>query len=301
MCQNMKEKEEPRDYPLKLSIRERIEETTSVVSLWLGRPDRVLEPEASRYQSFFDSLKPGHFLMVWLPQTPDKEKDQSALDSIPLGVAGVDKTGQQLLITVQMVGPTTTMLSQYKPGDSLGVLGPLGRPFTLPEPEDPGRVVLVGGGVGLAPLRFLRETLVEQEGDLGNNSKLLYGMKTRKEFLYRKELSDAKGVELFTDDGTLGTQGFPTDRLARLLETEDISQIFFCGPEPMMKAGYNVIERFFNGLRDSSSLSVEYSLETRFYCGVGVCGLCSHEKDPCGKLVCRDGPVFSHHEVGFLK
>jgi len=293
-----------KDYPLSFVIKETVRETPAVRTFILSRPGKYLETDEPRYTRFLEKAGPGRFVMVWLPAGKGGRNDHTACDSIPLGISRVFEDDCSFAITVEKVGPTTSLLFRYTEGDALGIMGPFGRGFSLPEAGGgegtQGPVLIVAGGVGLAPLRYLYDTLHHKTP--GGHIQLLYGVRTKEELLYKQDLKNhfAK-VTLFSDDGTLGTHGFPTDDLPSVLKEHKPRSIYVCGPEPMLKAVHRIIDKYINDKTTRHEILAEYSLETRFYCGVGICGLCSHEKDRKGRLVCKDGPVFSHDELGFWK
>ncbi len=308
---------ESRDYPLRFVIDGVISETKTVKTFVLKQPKSCFEIDLSRYNTFFETLAPGGFVMLWLPEAKGEGDDHAASDSIPLGVSGIFREERSFSVTVQKVGPTTGQLFRHGKGDAVGITGQKGRLFTLPDPAgkeaahgaaSKSRVLLVAGGVGIAPLRALYQHLFA-EGFGTADLKLLYGVRTKKELIFAAEIKGSfgtlppePGAILFSDDGSLGIHGFPTERLTETFRDFFPSHVYFCGPEPMLKAAYKTIE---DSVKTDESIIwpqvIEYSLETRFYCGVGICGLCSCEKDLKGRLVCRDGPIFSHEELSFWK
>ena len=195
---------------------------------------------------------PGQFLMVWLPRVDEK----------PLAVSGAVEG--RFAVTSRARGPFTRKLMDLKPGDTVGVRGPYGNAF---EPVEP--MVLVAGGIGLATIAPLKDRFPE--------SALIFGARTRDEVFWRTRFPD---MTVCTDDGSEGYHGFPTDLLRDRVATDTPALVCVCGPEPMMKAAFDLCE--------AAGAPLQASLERYMKCGFGVCGQCCCDD----KLVCLDGPVF---------
>ncbi|HKM60779.1 MAG TPA: dihydroorotate dehydrogenase electron transfer subunit [Candidatus Bathyarchaeia archaeon] len=216
----------------------------------------------------FDKLcskaKPGQFLMLWLP----------GIDEIPLSVMDIGK--DLVSVSVKVVGDATRHLHELEAGATVGVRGPFGNSFT----ESRGRVLLVGGGTGTAPLLFLAKQLATKTEKLS----FVEGAKTKDELLFVRELGSVcneKSLITTTEDGTYGLQCMVTEPLAKLLDREKFDMIYTCGPEVMVKKIFDLTEQ--------RKLPLEASLERLMRCGIGLCGSCV-----IGKYrVCRDGPVFT--------
>ncbi len=215
---------------------------------------------------------PGQFLMLWIP----------GIDEIPLsilsGSAGVAE------FTVKAVGDATRHLHNMKKGDLVGVRGPLGNNFT----ESRGRVLLIGGGTGVAPLLFLGRRLAPKIDRLT----FIIGAKTKSELIFLNEL-DALCTEessvATTEDGSYGLQCLATEPLEKLLDKQKFNMIYTCGPEQMVRKVFELAEKH--------EIPMEASLERLMRCGIGLCGSCM-----IGKYrVCRDGPVFTMAKLSEMK
>lgn len=184
-------------------------------------------------------------------------------------------------IVIRVVGKGTDILKDYEPGD-IDVLGPLGRGFTLEQNSD---VLLVGGGVGAAPLYFLAKELSNRNCKVS----LIYGASCN-DFIYcRESYSKACNDLVFTtDDGTCGEKGIVTDAMKKILAGKKFKRIYTCGPEKMMEGVYSI---------GKSHAPVEISVENYFGCGVGVCAGCTVMTKDGYKRACIDGPVFSGADV----
>jgi dihydroorotate dehydrogenase electron transfer subunit len=212
--------------------------------------------------------KPGQFLMLWIPR----------VDEIPLSVlnAGDGKVS----VTVKAVGEATQALHGLKSGNIIGVRGPLGTSFT----ERRGRILMVGGGTGTAPLLFLAKKLAAKAERLS----FVMGAKTRGELLFLDEL-DALCTEestiATTEDGSYGLRCLATEPLEELLKREKFDVVYTCGPETMVRQVFELAEK--------RGIVLEASLERLMRCGIGLCGSCV-----IGKYrVCRDGPVFNSEQL----
>ena len=208
---------------------------------------------------FFDASlypKPGQYMMLWV----------RGIDEIPMSFSYPNG------MTVQRVGDATSALFDLGPGSSIGVRGPLGNGFTL-EGE---QILLVGGGVGAAPLAFLGDVAK----DKGVEVTTLVGYRCCDDVLFEERFRKMGDLVITTDDGSLGTCGRASSGLS-CLDLEDYDQIYLCGPEVMM---VDIIQRC-KGFEDK----IQASIERYMKCGMGVCGSCC--LDPDGTRVCVEGPV----------
>lgn len=209
--------------------------------------------------------KPGQFLMLWIP----------GVDEIPLSILDANEDGA-VSVAVKKVGEATQALHNKKVGEIVGLRGPFGNSFTLKE----GKILMVGGGTGTAPLLFLAKKLTSK------TIKLVFviGAKTKKELLFIDKLEEICGkrdLVATTEDGSYGVKGLATTPLETLLTKERFDMICTCGPEQMMRKVFDLAEKH--------GIALEASLERLMRCAIGLCGSCV-----VGKYrVCRDGPVFN--------
>ncbi|MDD2586873.1 MAG: dihydroorotate dehydrogenase electron transfer subunit [Syntrophomonadaceae bacterium] len=227
--------------------------------------------------------EPGQFVHIM----PDM--DNGPLLRRPLSLYDVDKKSGSITLLYKVVGQGTRLLTRVRNKDYVDVMGPLGRGFSLPGVAQ--NVLLIGGGVGIAPLIYLARALKE----LGCNIKVLYGTGTRSELVVFDKLRQI-GVEIMpaTMDGTVGYKGLVTDLLADKVNPSEIDFIYTCGPEPMMAGVAQFAKQ--NGIPG------EASLEEHMACGVGACLGCARKlkaEDQHYIKVCKDGPVFSFAEIDF--
>lgn len=226
------------------------------------------------------AFEPGQFNMLYL----------FAAGEVPISVSGDPARGDHLLHTVRRVGAVTRGLCSLTAGDEIGVRGPFGTAW--PVDDAVGRdVVLVAGGIGLAPLRPALYRILARRRDYGRVV-LLYGARTPEDLLFRGELESWRGrfdleVEVTVDnaaeDSWFGEVGVVTRLIRRAPFEPGHTTAFVCGPEVMMR--FTVRELEDRGLAPGD---VHVSLERNMRCGVGLCGHC--QLGP--HFVCCDGPVF---------
>lgn len=215
---------------------------------------------------------PGQFVQVKVEGSP------STFLRRPISVNFVDRGQNELWLLVQLRGDGTRRLGQLQSGDSLEVLFPLGNGFTQ-EVNAGERVLLVGGGVGVAPLleygKYIREH--------GGEPVFLLGARSSADLLELDLFRQYGEVYVTTEDGSAGEKGFVTNH--SVLDRANFSRISVCGPKPMMMA----VGRY----ASVTGLPCEVSLENMMACGLGAC-LCCVEKTVRGNVcVCTEGPVFN--------
>jgi dihydroorotate dehydrogenase electron transfer subunit len=217
--------------------------------------------------------KPGQFLMLWIPK----------VDEIPLSILDANEDGT-VSVAVKKVGEATEALHSKKVGEVIGIRGPFGNSFTIKN----GRILMVGGGTGIAPLLFLTKKLASKTAKLV----FVMGAKTKEELMFIDELEElcSKGnVVATTEDGSYGVKGLATTPLETLLTKERFDMLYTCGPEQMMRKVFDLAEKH--------RIALEASLERLMRCAIGLCGSCV-----VGKYrVCRDGPVFTASQLREVK
>ena len=217
------------------------------------------------------AAQPGQFIMVHC--------GEETLLRRPLSIHQV-ANNSKLAFLVNVVGKGTHWLAQCQVGDNIDLLGPLGNRFSIHPESD--KLLLLAGGIGIAPLRFLADEAVKR----GRSVTLLYGTPTAHR--YPEDLLPPQ-IKLVTvsEDGSAGKKGLITDLLPDFIDWAD--QIFACGPLPMYQAMTQIAE-----LKDTP---VQVSLETRMGCGRGICYGCTVKTRGGLKQVCWNGPVFSLDDV----
>ena len=222
------------------------------------------------------SPKPGQFALIWVP----------GIDEVPMSISGYDNDGNWS-ITVKNVGECTNAIFQLKIGDYIGVRGPLGNYFELPN-NDSKIIFLIGGGIGIASLKCLASELHKKKFKLI----IIESVKIKNEIIFINDFQafNNENSEIFytTDDGSYGLKGFASDFFEKLIrgysqENLSDSMAYTCGPEKMMYKIFRICETY--------NIQLQASLERIMRCGCGLCGLCAI--DPLGLLVCKDGPIFN--------
>lgn len=228
--------------------------------------------------------KPGHFCMLEVNSSFSKDP----LLRRPLSISNV--SGDTLIFLYRIAGRGTEMLSKIGKGRKIKVLGPLGTFFRLDRFKT---VLMVGGGIGAAPMFFLANKLKSEKKDFG----LFLGARNVGDLPDLEDCRKIMGKEpiVSTEDGSIGSTGVITEPLTEYLETNssiisDKTVIAACGPWPMLRAIHYLAEEF--------SLSCHVSLEAQMACGVGLCLGCAVESSQGGYLhVCREGPVVESKKI----
>lgn len=218
-----------------------------------------------------DGILPGQFVEVRVDGT------SSTMLRRPISINNVIPEDNEIWLLVHVVGDGTAWMSRLKEGDLLNCVLPLGNGFTLPATGE--RLLLVGGGVGTAPLLYLGKRCVQA----GATPVFLLGAKSKSDLLQFDEFNKIGKVCVTTEDGSFGERGFVTNH--SILQSESFTRIQVCGPKPMMMA----VAKY----AASCNTECEMSLENMMACGLGAC-LCCVEKTVKGNTcVCKEGPVFN--------
>lgn len=214
--------------------------------------------------------KPGQFVMLWMPRL--NERPFSIMDNNPLR------------FNIANVGETSAKIHSLKVGDKISLRGPYGNGFSLKGGEK--KVVLVGGGYGVAPLYFFAKHCLAR----GVTPVMVIGGRTAQDILLEKDFFEL-GVKTIvtTDDGSLGMKGFATDGAKHAIAEGGVDAVYSCGPEKMMAV-------LAVACRDAG-IHCQLSTERYMGCGVGICGKCVCD----GVRLCRDGPVLTGEEALALK
>ena len=229
--------------------------------------------------------QPGQFTMLYAFGTGE----------VPISISGVG--GERLVHTVRAVGDVTRAICESQPGTLLGVRGPFGNAWPLTDAVG-GDVVVVAGGIGLAPLRAAFRHLLEHRADYGELA-LLYGARTPDDLIYTEELDRWRGerdvqVEITVDHaegGWRGKVGVVPKLIGNARFEATAVSAFVVGPEIMMRyAAQALLDRGVAPAR------IHLSMERDMKCGLGHCGHC--QLGPT--LICRDGPVYSYDRVAPL-
>ena len=195
----------------------------------------------------------------------------------PISLHFVDRQRNEVGFLVQKAGPGTASLWEKRPGSTLNAVLPLGNGFTMP--ASPGqKFLLVGGGVGVAPLLFLGAEMKR----MGARPTFLLGSRSKSDLLRLDVYRGCGDVYVTTEDGSEGEKGFVTQH--SILRNEKFDRIAVCGPKPMMMAMASYAK--------SVGTPCEVSLENTMACGLGACLCCVEDTAEGNVCVCKEGPVF---------
>jgi NAD(P)H-flavin reductase len=208
---------------------------------------------------------------------------------VPISISGDPAVTERLEHTTRRVGMVTRAMGLLKPGDAIGVRGPYGTHWPLTE-EDGRDIVIIAGGIGLAPLRPVLYHLMAQR-ERYRKIVLLYGARSPEEILYKRELERWRGkfdleVQVTVDRGASnwrGAVGVVTPLVARAPFDPSNTLALVCGPEIMMRFAIIELQR-----RGVSQERIFVSMERNMKCALGYCGHCQYGST----FVCKDGPVF---------
>ncbi len=232
----------------------------------------ILQPENA---DVLNGIRPGQFVQVRIDNSP------STFLRRPISVNFIDRKASALWLLIRNAGAGTEILTSLLPGQMLNLIVGLGNGFSMPKSKrEP--VLLVGGGVGVAPLLYFGAILQSE----GYRPEFLLGARTGLDLLEVDLFRRYGRVHLSTDDGSVGERGVITSNPAL---RERYQRIYCCGPVAMMKA----VAKKARAL----DVACEVSLENMMACGIGAC-LCCVEKTVKGNVcVCTEGPVFDIKEL----
>jgi NAD(P)H-flavin reductase len=258
--------------PVAFRVAARERETADTWTLTL---ERVGGPEPV--------IGPGQFMMVYA----------FGVGEVPVSVSGPPNRPGPVVLTVRAVGAVTRAICAAGTGAVLGLRGPFGNTWPVDDAAG-GDVLVVAGGIGLAPLRPVVLTVLAAPGSYGSAT-VLYGARTPHDLLFRRELERwPDGVELDVTVDAAGADwrgkvGVVPSLVSSARFRPEATTAFVCGPEVMMR--FTVDALLDAGVRADR---IMLSLERDMHCGVGLCGHC--QLGPT--LICRDGPVYSYAEIG---
>lgn len=217
-------------------------------------------------------MLPGQFVEVRVDNSP------STFLRRPISINNVDYDRNELWLLVAAVGDGTRQLQKLQKGNRLNCVLPLGNSFTMPT-DSTQKVLLVGGGVGVAPLLYFGKRIKA----MGGEPTFLLGARSAKDVLERELFEQVGRVFITTEDGSEGEKGFVTNH--SVLAQEHFDHISTCGPKPMMMA----VARY----AFKNDIECEVSLENKMACGVGACLCCVEKTVEGNKCVCKEGPVMN--------
>ncbi|MGC9323713.1 MAG: dihydroorotate dehydrogenase electron transfer subunit [Desulfomonilia bacterium] len=221
-----------------------------------------------------DAVRPGQFLMV--------QVNTSLEPFLRRPLAVLSSREQCIEILFKVRGKGTKILSEKRAGDSVSILGPLGKGFTEPDPGE--QVLYVAGGAGLPPILSMAEHICR--------GIFIYGAKTGVEIPVKNRLLSLRAEQtlITTEDGSVGEKGRATEMLSRIIKNiPSLTRIYACGPNDMLHETWKIAIQ--TGTR------CEVSLEEHMACGFGVCTGCIVETRHGNQRVCKEGPVFDAGDI----
>ena len=217
-------------------------------------------------------MRPGQFAEIRVDGSP------TTFLRRPISINYVDRVKNEIWFLIQLIGDGTIHLGETPIGSTLNVILPLGNGFTMLE-DASKKALLVGGGVGTAPLLYLGEQLAAK----GCKPTFLLGAKSNKDLLQLEHFETYGKVCTTTEDGSHGEKGYVTQH--SLLAQQTFDQIYACGPKPMMMAVAQYAHE--------KGICCEVSLENTMACGIGACLCCVENTKEGHVCVCKEGPVFN--------
>jgi NAD(P)H-flavin reductase len=258
-------------------VKQVTKETPDTFTLTVSREDNGEQP----------AFAPGQFSMLWV----------FGIGELPISISGDPANREQLVYTVRSVGKATHALVSQEPGTEIGVRGPFGNGWPV-EAARGHDVIIIAGGIGLAPLRPAIYEVLRNRAEYGRLV-ILYGARSPRELLYRKELASwarqpETQVLVTVDYGGLGWHGHvgvvtTLFKYARLHPSRSVAML--CGPEIMMRFVTRQLQE--HGLQEDN---IHLSMERNMKCAAGFCGHCQYGPH----FICKDGPIFTYSKIGKL-
>lgn len=228
-----------------------------------------------RMEELPEKIESGNFAEIRVDHTPDVFLRR------PFSVYDVDYEKKNISFFIKNIGKGTDLLGKLEEGDNVNIIYPLGNSFS---DNKTGKVLLIGGGTGIAPLLLLARKVKKS----GSEVFYLIGGRTAKDIHLVEEFETYGTVLITTEDGSLGEKGMVTDH-SIWESVSDFAKIYTCGPDPMMKAVAKITQ--------AKQIPCEASLENTMACGFGACLCCITETTEGNKCVCTEGPVFNVNDL----
>lgn len=257
--------------PKAYHVKSIAQETADVFSLTLSLKEEQIP-----------SFLPGQFNMLYL----------FGFGEVPISISGDPTQKEELVHTVRSVGAVTKAMQKLKEGDEIGVRGPFGTHWPLSQKDCD--VLVIAGGVGLAPLRSALFHLTANR-DQYKKVTLLYGTRTPQDILYKDEMKkwEELGIEVHisvdhADTDWYGHVGVITTLISRYLTSPQNTLVLLCGPEVMIKFSLQELMR-----TEMNERAIHIAMERNMQCAVGFCGHCQYGP----YFICKDGPIFSYEQL----
>ena len=223
-----------------------------------------------------EEIKAGQFVQVRVDEA------QHTYLRRPISIHDVDYKNRTITLLVQRVGEGSNKIADTELNDTLNIIYPLGNGFTLPE-DKKQNAILVGGGIGIAPLYYLGKMLKEK----GIEPQFLLGGRSKSDLIMLEDFEAVGKVYITTNDGSLGEEGFVTQH--SIWKEKKFDMIYTCGPKPMMMA--------LTKMARENNIDCEVSLENLMACGLGACLCCVENTIEGHVCVCKEGPVININKL----
>ena len=222
-----------------------------------------------------EEIKAGQFVQVRVDDA------QHTYLRRPISIHDVDYQNRTITLLVQRVGEGSNKIADTELNDTLNIIYPLGNGFTIPEKNQ--NAILVGGGIGIAPLYYLVKMLKEK----GIEPQFLLGGRSKSDLIMLEDFESVGKVYITTNDGSLGEEGFVTQH--SIWKEKKFDMIYTCGPKPMMMA--------LTKMARENNIDCEVSLENLMACGLGACLCCVENTIEGHVCVCKEGPVININKL----
>ena len=222
-----------------------------------------------------EEIKAGQFVQVRVDDA------QHTYLRRPISIHDVDYQNRTITLLVQRVGEGSNKIADTELNDTLNIIYPLGNGFTIPEKNQ--NAILVGGGIGIAPLYYLGKILKEK----GIEPQFLLGGRSKSDLIMLEDFESVGKVYITTNDGSLGEEGFVTQH--SIWKEKKFDMIYTCGPKPMMMA--------LTKMARENNIDCEVSLENLMACGLGACLCCVENTIEGHVCVCKEGPVININKL----
>ena len=223
-----------------------------------------------------EEIKAGQFVQVRVDDA------QHTYLRRPISIHDVDYKNRTITLLVQRVGEGSNKIADTELNDTLNIIYPLGNGFTLPEDKNQ-KAILVGGGIGIAPLYYLGKMLKEK----GIEPQFLLGGRSKSDLIMLEDFEAVGKVYITTNDGSLGEEGFVTQH--SIWKEKKFDMIYTCGPKPMMMA--------LTKMARENNIDCEVSLENLMACGLGACLCCVENTIEGHVCVCKECPVININKL----
>lgn len=226
-------------------------------------------------------ILPGQFVQVKV------DRSQTTFLRRPISVYDVNYSSRSIYLLIKIAGDGTKQLSRLIPDENLNIIYPLGNSFSKPASN---KVLLIGGGTGVAPLLFLGKYLQQQYNVI---PEFLLGYRTKDLVIEIEKFEAAGKTYITTEDGSMGHKGYVIHHPILHDDYKGIDMIYTCGPEIMMKEVAKYAK--------NKDISCEVSLENLMGCGIGACLCCVVDTNDHGNInTCTEGPIFNTKQLKWL-